>query len=447
MEDLIRLICDIVWSFPLIIVILGAGIYFSFKLRFIQIRCLKRAFGYITHSKTSSYEIGDISKFASLCTALSATLGTGNIVGIAVAISIGGPGTLFWMIISSFFCLALKYSEGFLSIKYRTIGSDKKIAGGPMYYIESGTKSTLLAKLFALFGVLVALLGIGTLAQTNSIAAAALYFGIPNYITSIILGIIVTLVTFGGIRRIAEVAEKVVPFMAVFYIGAAIIVLLLKINMIPHALYLIFSEAFSPKSALGGGIGVCMIYAIQIGISRGIFCHEAGLGSAAIASAAAKVKNPIEQGLISMIGAFLSIVICTITGLVLITTSATQMFCAPTTLTASAFGSGLGILWLGNYIVNFSILFFAFTTIIGWNYYGEKCIQYLFGTKTVIPYKILFLVFVIIGPFWNIKIAFVLADIVIGLMAIPNIIGLIALRKEIIYETKLFFNEHKKTGN
>lgn len=444
-ESVLRAICDIVWSFPLLIALFGVGIYFSFKLNFVQIRHIRKAFSHILNSKKSqgnNHILGDISNFASLCTALSATLGTGNIVGIAVAVSIGGAGTLFWLVVSSFFSLATKYCEGLLAVKYRVVRSDNKMAGGPMYYIEKGLGSKLLAKMFAIFGTGVAIIGIGTLAQTNSITAAAASFGIPTYITSVILAIIVALVTFGGIHRIAEIAEKVVPLMSIFYIGAAIIILILKVENIPHALYLIIHDAFAPQAVIGGGVGACIMHTIQVGMSRGIFCHEAGLGSSAIASAAAKVKNPTDQGLISMVGAFLSIIICLITGLVLVLTSEeTQILsqtCAipETLLTAHAFGFGLSSAHLGTCIVNISILFFAFTTIIGWNYYGEKCVQYVFNTKAITAYRVLFMLFVIIGPFLNIKTAFIIADIVIGLMAIPNIIALIALRKDVVEETK-----------
>ncbi|MDE6431838.1 MAG: amino acid carrier protein, partial [Opitutales bacterium] len=411
-------------------------------LNFVQVKCLKwifrrREIG-LTHKNRT---LGDISNFASLCTALSATLGTGNIVGIAVAVSVGGPGTLFWLALSSFFSLALKYCEGFLSIRYRQIGSDGKIAGGPMYYIEQGLHSKFLAKLFAFFGTCVALIGIGTLVQTNSIAAAASSLGISNFITAIILGIIVGVIIFGGIHRIAEVAKKVVPAMTVFYIVAAIWILISRVGMILPALKLIITDAFHPQAFVGGGCGIALIHVIQTGISRGIFCHESGLGSAAIASAAAKVDNGYEQGMISMIGAFMSIIVCVITGLVLIVTAdETHLFSStceiPTTLlTAYAFGNGLGILALGFHVVNISILFFAFTTIIGWNYYGEKCVQYLISTKAIPYYRMLFLFFVVIGPFLRIKTAFVIADIVIGLMAIPNIISLIMLRKEIVKGT------------
>lgn len=452
MEEIIKSICNAVWGVPLIMGLFGVGVYFSIALKFVQIRCLKQAFRYIIHSNSKSLDgvLGDISSFASLCTALSATLGTGNIVGIAVAISMGGAGTLFWMIISSFFSLATKYAEGFLAIKYRTVGSDGKIAGGPMYYIEKGLHRKWLAKLFAIFGAGVALVGIGTLAQTNSIAAAAESFGIPSFVTSALLGIIVALITFGGIRRIADVAEKVIPFMTIIYIGSAIILLIARVDMIIPAMKLIFTDAFSTKAVIGGGVGSTLAYSLQIGISRGIFCHEAGLGSAAIAAAAAKTKSPMEQGLICMMGAFLSIVICLITGLVLIVTYKETGILDPvclateTSLTSRAFEVGLILPNLGTNIVNISILFFAFTTIIGWNYYGEKCVQYAFDTEAIPSYRCLFLFFVIIGPFLKIRMTFVIADIVMGLMAIPNILGLISLRKEIVLGTLKFFKENNQ---
>lgn len=455
-ENVAETICSVVWGLPLITMLVCVGIYFSFKLDFLQIRRLGEAFKYViasnkkrshknvqssaksgVQSNASTTLIGDISSFASLCTALSATLGTGNIVGIAVALSIGGPGTLFWMIVSSFFSLSTKYCEGFLAVKYRKIGSDGKIAGGPMYYIEKSFKNRRLAKFlatcFAIFGAGVALIGIGTLAQTNSIAAAVSSFGIPISTISISLGVIVALVTFGGIHRIGDVAEKIVPFMTILYLGAAVILLAMHANAIFSAIKLICSDAFSPRSIVGGTLGSAIVHSLQIGLSRGIFCHESGLGSAAIASAAAKTKSPDEQGLICMVGAFLSIIVCSITGLVLVTTNVLD---APhaipeTLLTAQAFENGLGIAHFGTCIVNISIVFFAFTTIIGWNYYGEKCVQYVLGTRAIMLYRALFLLFVFVGPFLQIKTAFIIADIVIGLMAIPNVISLIMLRKEI----------------
>jgi AGCS family alanine or glycine:cation symporter len=376
---------------------------------------------------------------------MSASLGTGNIVGVAVAVTVGGPGAMFWLLISAIPCLAIKYSEGVLSIKYRTIGTNGKVSGGPMYYIGNGVKNKALAKTYAFCGAVTAIVGTGTLPQSNSIAAAVDFFGIPPLATALILSAIVATITLGGIHRISSVAEKIVPAMTCCYLGAGILVLILKFHMIPHALYMTMVGAFSPSAILGAGAGATVMTAIHMGISRGIFSHESGLGSAAIASAAAKTDSAVKQGLISMVGACLTVAVCLMTGLVLtITSDSTGIFSLARTLegnvvTSYAFGAGLGIVDLGKYVVNLGIIFFAFTTIIGWDYYGEKCIQYLLGDKSVIPYKILFIFFVAIGPFLKIDTIFIIADIMIAFMVIPNLIGLIALRRTIIKETKAFF--------
>lgn len=439
MESIVVTVYRCIWGLPFIFLLLAVGVYFSYRLRWVQVRCLKQAFTLVLCShKTQTSVVGDISNFAALCTALSATLGTGNIVGIAVALSLGGPGALFWLLLSSFFSLATKYGEGFLAIVYRRVGSDRKIAGGPMYYIEKGMGQRWLAQCFAFFGACVALVGIGTLAQTNSIAAAANSLGVPSSVTAVILFCVVAIVTCGGIHRIAEWAEKIVPVMTLGYLGIALLILVCRAHLIGPALKMILVDAFAPQALWGGSCGAAFTHALQIGMSRGIFCHEAGLGSAAIASAAAKVNHPQEQGLMAMVGAFMSILICAITGLVLMVTASDTGIFTPdypvlaSTLTAHAFGAGLGIFTLGSSVVHISILFFAFTTIIGWNYYGEKCIQYLFGTKAILGYRLLFLIFVGMGPFLHIEQAFIIADIVIGLMAIPNILALWFLRREII---------------
>jgi AGCS family alanine or glycine:cation symporter len=443
MENFISTISAAIWGFPLIALLIGVSVYFSFKLKMVQIFSLKEGLNYVMCKDNSEGEstFGDISNFASLCTALSATIGTGNIVGVALAVVTGGPGAIFWMWIAAFFGMAAKYAEGVLAIKYRKIGSDGKIAGGPMYYIEMGLKNRILAKLFAIFGLGVALVGIGTMTQSNSIAAAMGSFGIPNYITAVLLGIIVAVVTIGGIHRISYVSEKLVPLMSAFYVVAAIVVLALNVSLIPEALRAIFVGAFSPEAVFGGGAGVTFMNAMQLGISRGIFSHESGLGSAAFAAAAAKTDSPKKQGLISMTGAFFSIVVCTMTGIVLVITSKeTGIFssrCAidGALITSYAFGIGVGIKSVGQYIVNVGILLFAFTTIIGWNYYGEKCVQYLCGNNAIMPYKVLFVLLVIAGPFFKIAAIFDVADIVTGLMVIPNLIALVGLRKVVIEET------------
>ncbi|MDR0630836.1 MAG: alanine:cation symporter family protein, partial [Holosporales bacterium] len=323
-------------------------------------------------------------------------------------------------------------AEGFLAIKYRLTGSDGKICGGPMYYIELGLKKKFLAKVFASCGMVVALIGIGTMAQTNSIATVCRLFGFPNIATTIITTITVSIITFGGLNKIALVSEKVVPFMAAFYISVAVFILILNFAEIPNIFKLIFCEAFSPKSALLGQV-------VSIGVSRGIFSHESGLGSSAIAAATAKTIFPVKQGLVSMSGAILSVIICTMTGFVLIIAQNPNGL-KGLELTSFAFGSGLGIPSLGKYIVGVGIILFAFTTIIGWNYYGEKCTQYILGDKAISTFKILFLFFLTIGPFYEINKIFILADIVVGCMAIANLIGIIGLRKAVIDETNKFRN-------
>ncbi|MDR1475445.1 MAG: amino acid carrier protein [Holosporales bacterium] len=434
MTQVLNIINDLLWGAPLILLLLGTGLYFTFKLRNLKFFNFKLGVRYI-FAKEARGSKGDISSFAALCTALSATLGTGNIVGVAVAISIGGPGVIFWLWVSSLLCFSIKYAEAFLAIKYRVTSSTDKVFGGPMYYLETGLKSKVLARLYALFGIFVAVFGIGTLAQGNSIVAALESFGIPSIATIIALGIIVILVTIGGLERISQVAKQIVPAMSLFYIGAALIVLILRIDMIPHAFRSIFLGAFSPQAILGGGVGVSFINVIHIGVSRGIYAHESGLGSAAIASAAAKTNSPEQQGLIAMIGAFLTVVVCTMTGLVLLVNSDSIVLfnssISGSLLTPLAFDVGLRVPELGKCIVNISIVFFAFTTILGWNFYGERCTKYLLGDRWIIFYKFVFILALVTGPFLNIDIIFIIADIVIGLMTIPNIIGIIRLRKSI----------------
>ncbi|MDR1289480.1 MAG: alanine:cation symporter family protein [Holosporales bacterium] len=435
------------WSWPLIIFIMIIGIYFSFRLGILRFSALKLSMTSILHHEESE---GDISVFASLCTALSSTIGTGNIVGIAVAISIGGPGALFWLWISSIFSLAIKYAEGLLSIKYRKIGRDGRVSGGPMYYIELGLKdhpvfAKILAKSFAIFGIIVTLLGTGTFAQSNSIAVALQSsFGIPIVLSAILIGLLTTLITFGGLSRIAAVSEKLVPLMAVFYVGAAILVLLLNISSIPHAFSMIFSGAFSTDSIFGGGIA----HIVSVGVRRGIYSHESGLGSSAIASATAQTNSPARQGFVSMSGAIFSIIICTMTSLVLILTcDATGLFSGTcelkgAALTSCAFGHGLGIIHIGKYVVDIGISLFAFTTIIGWNYYGEKCTQYVFGDGWITAFKILYIACVAVGPFIGINTILLIADILTGFMALTNLIGVVKLRKDVIQETSDFWKSH-----
>ena len=430
---------ELIWGMPLICLLLGTGIYFTCKLKLLQLTKLKLAFTCI-FKKTA--DDGDVSSFQALCTALSSTIGTGNIVGVATAIAAGGPGALFWMWVSAFFGMATKYAEGLLAIKYRVKDENGQMAGGPMYYLEKGLHNLFLAKLFAFFGVAVALLGIGTFTQVKSISDALnLAFHIPPYITAIILTLAVAFITLGGIHRIAAVAEKIIPFMCVLYIGGVVLIIITHLNDILPVFSLVIQSALSPKAALGGGIGVAM----QKGISRGIFSNESGLGSAPIAAAAAQTDSCVEQGLVSMTGTFIdTIVICTMTGLAILLTDAHMTTLNGAAMTAYAFSQGLWIPMIGQYIVYIGLIFFAFTTIIGWNYYGERCIYYLKGLKAIPYYKWIYICFIAIGPFMSLDFIFILADIVNGCMAIPNLIGLIGLRKVIVEETKSYFYQEEE---
>lgn len=443
-EKILTIINNIVWGPPLLILLVGTGVYFTFKLKLLQIFKLPLAFKYLflkDEEKSDENIKGDVSNFASLCTALSATIGTGNIVGVATAIGTGGPGALLWMWVAAFFGMATKYAEGVLAIKYREVDDNGEISGGPMYYIEKGIGNKFLAKMFAIFGVAVALLGIGTFGQVKSIASAVeIGFNIPIWVTAIIVTILVTLVTLGGIKRISSVAEKIVPTMAIFYIVGALMVLIFNIETVPAAVKLIVVSAFNPKAALGSAVGITISIAIQRGIGRGVFSNEAGLGSAPIAAAAAKTNSPVKQGLISMTGTFIdTIVICTMTGLAIVVTNSFNTGLEGAAMTTIAFENGLPFAIVGKYIVNIGLIFFAFTTIIGWNYYGERCIEYLTGVKGIKIYKTVFIIFVGIGPLLSLDLVFIIADIVNGLMALPNLIGLVALRHIIIDETNSFF--------
>ena len=442
LEEVLKNIDGIVWGPPLLILLVGTGIYFTFKLNFIQMFKLPLAIKYLflnDDDKSDNEAKGEVSSFAALCTALSATIGTGNIVGVAIAT--GGPGALFWMWVAAFFGMATKYAEGVLAIKYREVDENGEMSGGPMYYIEKGVGNKFLANMFAFFGIAVALLGIGTFGQVNSISKAALIsFNIPIWFTAIIITILVTLVTLGGIKRISNVAEKIVPTMAILYIIGALLVLICNFKAIPSAITLIIKSAFNPSAALGGTTGITISLAIQIGIGRGVFSNEAGLGSAPIAAAAAKTKYPVKQGLISMTGTFIdTIIICTMTGLAIVLTGSFNSGLEGAAMTTFAFENGLPFAIIGKYIVNIGLIFFAFTTIIGWNYYGERCIQYLIGIKGIKFYKIIFIALVGVGPFLSLNLVFIIADIVNGLMALPNLIGSIKLRNIVISETNNFF--------
>ncbi|AGL47225.1 alanine/glycine:cation symporter family protein [Streptococcus suis] len=444
MLELFKAINNLVWGPPLLLLLVGTGVYFTLRLGVFQIGKLPTAFRLIFSSDQSGQ--GDVSSFAALCTALAATVGTGNIVGVATAITTGGPGALFWMWVAAFFGMATKYAEGFLAIKYRTKDANGQAAGGPMHYITlgMGQKWKPLAIFFAISGVLVALLGMGTFSQVNSIASSmSASFGLAPQLVSIVTAISIAFFIFGGIEKISDVSTKIVPFMAILYILASLIVLVVHWNELLPTLGLVLKSAFSPAAAVGGFVGATVKEAIQRGIARGVFSNESGLGSAPIAAAAAKSDNPVEQGLISMTGTFIdTIIICTLTGLTILVTgqwSVEGLEGAP--LTQAAFATVFGN--TGSIALTISLVLFAFTTILGWSYYGERCIEFLFGTKSILPYRLAFIAMVALGGFLKLDLIWTIADIVNGLMALPNLIALLALSPVIIKETRQYFAKKK----
>ncbi|ERM60681.1 MULTISPECIES: alanine/glycine:cation symporter family protein [Vibrio] len=439
LQATLQTINQFVWGPPLLILLVGTGIYFTFRLGLLQFRHLPTALKMVFSKDKSG--TGDVSSFAALCTALSATIGTGNIVGVATAIKIGGPGALFWMWLAAVFGMATKYAECLLAVKYRRTDSNGEMVGGPMYYLQYGVGSRVLAVMFAVFALGVACFGIGTFPQVNAILdATEISFGASREMSAVVLTILVAVVTLGGIQSIAKVAGKVVPTMAIMYIVACLSVLISNADQLLNAITLVITSAFTNTAATGGFFGASIMLAIQSGIARGVFSNESGLGSAPMAAAAAKTDSCVKQGLISMTGTFFdTIIICTMTGLALILTGAWQTDLSGAAMTTHAFAVGLNADTLGPMLVSIGLIFFAFTTILGWNYYGERCVVFLLGTKAVLPYKIIFIALVASGAFLKLDMIWIMADIVNGLMAIPNLIGLILLRNVVIEETKLFF--------
>lgn len=441
MLKLLNQIDSLVWGPPLLILLVGTGIYLTLRLRLLQISRLSRAFRLIFVSGEDHH--GDVSSFAALCTALAATVGTGNIIGVATAIKVGGPGALFWMWLAAFFGMATKYAEGLLAIKYRSKDAHGAIAGGPMHYIllGMGEKWRPLAIFFAVAGVLVALLGIGTFTQVNSITEAMQNtIQLPPAVTASILAILVALVIFSGIQSIARVSTKVVPFMAAIYILGTVTVLAVNLDRLLPTLQLVFSSAFSQTAAVGGFAGATIQMAIQNGVARGVFSNESGLGSAPIAAAAAKTKEPVEQGLISMTGTFIdTLIICSLTGLTILVTGVWNSDLNGVRLTQAAFSTAFSS--FGPVLLTIFLVLFAFTTILGWNYYGERCFEFLFGVKYIRLYRIIFVAMVLLGGFIELEAVWIIADIVNALMALPNLIALLVLSPVIIAETKKYFDK------
>ena len=453
-----------VWGIPLIVLILSVGLFLTIRLKGVQFTNLGRAFKYIFKDETDGKH-GEVSSFAALCTALSATIGTGNIVGVATAIVSGGPGALFWMWLAALVGTATKYAECLLAVKFRQVDEDGHVVGGPFNYIEHGMgpKWKWLAKIFAFFGIGVGLLGIGTFTQVNGISSAVNNFFDPNnawtvslfgrtyswtvVISCLILTFCVALVLIGGIQRISKVAQVIVPFMAATYFLAGILIILFNITDVPAAILTIVQSAFGLKAAAGGALGA-MVVAMQKGIARGIFSNEAGLGSAPIAAAAARTNEPVRQGLVSMTGTFIdTIVICTMTGLSIVLTGAWQVEgLEGVQVTTYAFQHGLPIPGqISAFVLMICLVFFAFTTILGWDYYSERCLEYLTNghKKTILTYRWLYILAVFIGPYMTVSAVWTIADIFNGLMAIPNMIALFALSGVIVKETKAFFAAEK----
>ena len=443
MLELLNSIDSFIWGPPLMILLIGTGILMSVRLGLLQVMKLPKALQLIFTARSKGE--GDVSSFQALCTALAATVGTGNIVGVATAIKLGGPGALLWMWLAAFFGMATKYSECLLAVKYRTVDANGNISGGPMYYIQNGLGKQYkpLAIMFCVFGIMCAYFGVGTFAQVNSIVEITkISVGIPVIYTGIALTVLVAAVTIGGLKSISNVSSKVVPGMAVIYFFTTLGILVSFADQVPGAIALVIESAFTTTAAQGGFLGATVMLAMRNGVARGVFSNESGLGSAPIVAAAAKTKWAAEQGLISMTGTFIdTIIICTLTGLSLVVSG---VWCGPlngAAMTESAFTMAFPA--FGSILLLVGLVLFAFTTILGWNYYGERCVEYLMGVKAILPYRIGFIILVAVGPFLKLEEIWVMSDIVNGLMALPNLIALVALSGVVVAETKAY-QQHLK---
>jgi len=435
---------NFIWGTPLLVLLVGTGIFLTIRLKGLQFRGLIYSL-YLAfiQRKEDDKEAGDISHFQALMTALAATVGTGNIAGVATAIVAGGPGALFWMWVTGLFGMATKYAEAVLAIKYREKDEFGTMSGGPMYYISKGLGIKWLGVLFAIFAAIAAF-GIGNMVQSNSVAEAVkTSLNIPHYITGIVLALFTAMVVLGGIKSIARVTQVLVPVMIVIYFIGALIILILKISIIPGIFAQIFKSAFTPTAALGGFMGATLRESMREGVARGVFSNESGLGSAPIAAAAAKTPNPVKQALVSMTQTFIdTLVVCTMTGLVILSSGLWTMDKTGAELTTLSFRESLpgGI---GEFVVTFGLIFFAYSTILGWCYYGEKSIEYLFKERAVKIYRIVFVIFVAVGTMLKLQTVWTLADIMNGLMAFPNLVGLIGLSSIIVAETNKHFYKTK----
>ncbi|WAK01900.1 alanine/glycine:cation symporter family protein [Methylobacter sp. YRD-M1] len=439
-EEWLNQASSLVWGPVMLALLLGVGVYLTIGLKALPWRKTPHAFLLLWRGRRSEPgEEGDITAFAALMTALSATIGTGNIAGVATAIFLGGPGAVFWMWMTALFGMATKYAEAVLAVKYREVDELGKYVGGPMYYIRNGLgmKWRWLAAAFALFGTL-ASFGIGNMVQAHSVAdAVESMFHMPAWISGAVMTAFTAFVILGGINRIAEVAAKLVPFMAISYVAGASIIIIADIEKVPAALSLIIDSAFNGTAATGGFAGAAVWAAIRYGVARGAFSNEAGLGSAPIAQAAAKTANPVQQGMISMLGTFIdTLVVCTMTALVIVMTGAWSSGENGAALSALAFNTGLPG-W-GGYIVVFGLVVFAYTTILGWSYYGERCAEFLFGVRAIMPYRLLWIGVIPLGAMGKLTVIWAMADVMNGLMAIPNLLALALLSPVIFKLTRAY---------
>lgn len=443
LNSVLNTLSSFIWGPFTLVLLLGVGIYLSLGLKLMPWRQLIHAFKLLLRGRKSEGD-GEIPPFQALMTAMSATVGTGNIAGVAAAIFIGGPGAIFWMWITALFGMATKYAEAVLAVKYRETDDLGRYVGGPMYYIKNGLGKNWhwLGFLFALFGT-VAAFGIGNMVQSNSVAdALSSNFGVNTTTTGLVIAGLAALVILGGIKRIGTVASKLVPIMAILYIAGSLIIILSNISEVPAALGVIVDSAFNGHAAVGGFTGATIMMAIQFGIARGIFSNEAGLGSAPIAHAAAQTNNPVHQGMIGMLGTFIdTIIICTMTALVIIISGAWTSGETGASLSSMAYASSIPF---GEYIISFGLVVFAFTTILGWSYYGERCAEFIFGTKIILPYRLLWIVAVFVGASQKVNLIWILADVMNGFMAIPNLIALGLLSPIVFKITKEYFSQQDK---
>jgi AGCS family alanine or glycine:cation symporter len=439
-KEYIQVIHSYIWGLPLIILLVGTGIWLTVNLYGIQfIKLWYALYLGLIKRKEKEDQPGDITHFQALMTALSATVGTGNIAGVATAITLGGPGALFWMWITGLFGMATKYAEAVLAVKYRVKQQNGLMSGGPMYYLSTGLGWKWLGLVFSLFAAIAAF-GIGNMVQSNSVAdVLESSFGVPFYFSGVVLAVATAVVIIGGIKSIGRVTAILVPFMIVFYTAGAIIIICIHFTDLPAVITLIIKQAFTPTAGVGGFLGSTVIFTIRMGVARGIFSNESGLGSSPIAAAAAQTKHPVTQALVSMTQTFIdTIVICTLTGLVLIVTGKWSCGLTGAELTSVAFADGLGNA-IGKFIVSVGLVLFAYSTILGWSYYGEKSVEFLMGNKAVIPYRYIFTFAVFIGAIVELDTVWAIADIFNGLMALPNLLGLLILTPVIVQVTKKYF--------